>query len=294
MRNRALSQRLDSLDGELKSLAQGYIAPDHMTELLRALLAEQHGLKLVSLANLPVESLSRSAGAKPDEPIAPDDHGPFLHPVEMVVEGDYASVLAYLRSLEASALADSMAPARTDHRRLSVQPGSAGHRRAQPVARLDQRMNTACAMLACALTAAAAASSAAADELRDPTRPPMREARGAEVVREAAPVLSAVMTFNGKRTAIFNGRLVREGSVVGPYTIASVLEDGVRYRRSNETHELHLAHHIHSQEARGRPGAGAERRATMNYLRVLLGSPDAVQLGHRARVVRMSPASTSR
>lgn len=103
-------------------------------------------------------------------------------------------------------------------------------------------MNTACAMLACALTAAAAASSAAADELRDPTRPPMREARGAEVVREAAPVLSAVMTFNGKRTAIFNGRLVREGSVVGPYTIASVLEDGVRYRRSNETHELHLAH----------------------------------------------------
>jgi MSHA biogenesis protein MshJ len=101
MRNRALSERLTSLDGDLNSLAQGYVAPEHMTELLRALLAEQHGLKLVSIANLHVESLSRPAGAKADEPIAADDHGPFLHPVEMVVEGDYGSVLAYLRALEA-------------------------------------------------------------------------------------------------------------------------------------------------------------------------------------------------
>jgi hypothetical protein len=103
-------------------------------------------------------------------------------------------------------------------------------------------MNAAAATLTWAIAAVCAASTAGADELRDPTRPPMREARGPEAVREAAPVLSAVMSFDGKRTAIFNGRLVRDGSVVGPYTIASVLEDGVRYRRSNETHELHLAH----------------------------------------------------
>lgn len=103
-------------------------------------------------------------------------------------------------------------------------------------------MNAAALMPACAMAALVAASTAAADELRDPTRPPMREAHGAEAVHEPAPVLSAVMTFNGKRTAIFNGRLVRDGSVIGPYTIASVLEDGVRYRRSNEMHELHLAH----------------------------------------------------
>jgi hypothetical protein len=103
-------------------------------------------------------------------------------------------------------------------------------------------MKAAAATLACAIAALGAVSSTRADELRDPTRPPLREAHGAEVVREAAPVLSAVMTFSGRRTAIFNGRLVRDGSVVGPYTIASVLEDGVRYRRSNEMHELHLAH----------------------------------------------------
>jgi MSHA biogenesis protein MshJ len=84
----------------LQSAAQGYVAPERMTEMLRAILAEQHGLKLVSLANLPVESLSQAAGAKPDAPIAPNDRGPFLHPVEMVVEGDYGSVVAYLRALE--------------------------------------------------------------------------------------------------------------------------------------------------------------------------------------------------
>ncbi len=101
LRNRALAERLASLDAELNSVAQGYVAPERMTELLRQLLAEQHGLKLVSLANLPVESLSHPSGAAPDAPIAPDDRGPFLHPVEMVVEGDYGSVVSYLRALEA-------------------------------------------------------------------------------------------------------------------------------------------------------------------------------------------------
>jgi MSHA biogenesis protein MshJ len=104
LRNDALAQRLTALDGELSAVAKGYVAPERMTELLRALLAEQHGLKLVSLANLPVESLSQplsqSLGAKADAPLADDDRGPFLHPVEIVVEGDYASVVAYLRAAE--------------------------------------------------------------------------------------------------------------------------------------------------------------------------------------------------
>ncbi|MGO8831155.1 MAG: hypothetical protein ACLQT5_18090 [Steroidobacteraceae bacterium] len=101
LRNRALADRLAALDRELHSMAQGYVAPEHMTELLRQVLAGQHGLKLVSLANLPVRSLSQPAATATDEPIAADDRGPFLHPVEMVVEGDYGSVVAYLRALEA-------------------------------------------------------------------------------------------------------------------------------------------------------------------------------------------------
>jgi MSHA biogenesis protein MshJ len=109
-RNRALAGRLAELDKDLGAQAQGYIAPQRMAELLRALLAEQHSLKLVSLTNLPVESLSKEAPpAAADAPVpapAPRsdalkaDRGPFLHPVEIVVEGDYASVVAYLRSIE--------------------------------------------------------------------------------------------------------------------------------------------------------------------------------------------------
>jgi hypothetical protein len=80
-----------------------------------------------------------------------------------------------------------------------------------------------------------------ADGLRDPTRPPLPEHHNAPP-REPAPVLSAVLGFNGKRTAIFNGRLVHGGSVVGDYTIEAVLEDGVRYHRAGVTQELRLAH----------------------------------------------------
>ncbi|HMK86420.1 MAG TPA: hypothetical protein VK437_10715, partial [Steroidobacteraceae bacterium] len=76
---------------------------------------------------------------------------------------------------------------------------------------------------------------------RDPMRPPQRETRAADAPREPGPVLSAVFARNGTRSAIFNGKLVRAGSVVGPYTIEAVLEDGVRYRHESLTHELHLA-----------------------------------------------------
>ena len=100
-RNRALAERLAALDAELSSVAQGYVAPERMTELLKELLSEQHGLKLVGLANLPVQSLSHPSGLDKSAPIAADDRGPFLHPVEMVVEGDFGSVVAYLRALEA-------------------------------------------------------------------------------------------------------------------------------------------------------------------------------------------------
>jgi MSHA biogenesis protein MshJ len=106
LRNGALAARLAALDSNLNSVAHGYVAPERMTELLRSLLSEQRGLTLVSLANLPVESLSPPSTSTPPSAstppvIAPNDRGPFLHPVEMVVEGDYGSVVVYLKALEA-------------------------------------------------------------------------------------------------------------------------------------------------------------------------------------------------
>jgi MSHA biogenesis protein MshJ len=100
-RNRALKGRLAELDHELQALAQGYVAPERVTQLLRELLTRQHGLSLVSLENLPVESLSLTPDAARGAAIAADDRGPFLHPVEIVVDGDYASLVAYLRAIEA-------------------------------------------------------------------------------------------------------------------------------------------------------------------------------------------------
>jgi MSHA biogenesis protein MshJ len=102
-RNRALAERLRGVDAELASAAQGYVAPEKMTELVRGLLASQQGLRLVSLRNLPAESLSRpagEAGVASAADAASTDRGPFLHPVEVVVEGDYLSVVNYLHELE--------------------------------------------------------------------------------------------------------------------------------------------------------------------------------------------------
>lgn len=109
MRNKALQQRLRELDQELATLAQGYVSPSKMAGMLRAMLAGQQGLRLLSLKNLPPTSLSRPAPAAGDSPPGVDiavtqldakDRGPFLHPVEIVVEGDYLSVVTYLHALE--------------------------------------------------------------------------------------------------------------------------------------------------------------------------------------------------
>ena len=93
VRNRALAGRLAQLDAELATAAQGYVAPERVAALLGELINRQRGLTLISLHNLPVQSLALGADPK-------RDRGPFLHPVELVVSGDYPSIVRYLKSLE--------------------------------------------------------------------------------------------------------------------------------------------------------------------------------------------------
>jgi MSHA biogenesis protein MshJ len=113
-RERALRERLAALDTELSDASSGYVPPERMSALLRELLHRQQGLRLVSLRNLPVESLARADGdtasgapAATSTATATDaahlaaERGPFLHPVEIIIEGDYASLVAYVRALEA-------------------------------------------------------------------------------------------------------------------------------------------------------------------------------------------------
>lgn len=102
-REKALRDRLASLDEQLGSAARGYVPPEDMTELLSSLLQNKPGLRLLSLRNLPVEDLATNGSTKrevsgPVDPRA--EHGPFLHPVEIVLEGDYATIVSYLRELE--------------------------------------------------------------------------------------------------------------------------------------------------------------------------------------------------
>jgi MSHA biogenesis protein MshJ len=139
-RRRALADRLEALETTLRDAASGYVPPDRMADMLRDVLESQRGLRLVSVRNLPVESLaipSATATATAPAPppasatgtaIAPapaadgaaasgsDAQGPFLHPVEVVVEGDYAAVLEYLHALE-------RLPWRVQWRRLDLAAG---------------------------------------------------------------------------------------------------------------------------------------------------------------------------
>ena len=90
----ALKQSLTAADLQLQTVAAGLIAPQRMVEALRAMLERQQGLRLVELKNLPPRALVPATEPQQTQ------HGPFVHPVEMVVEGDYLTLLRYLESVE--------------------------------------------------------------------------------------------------------------------------------------------------------------------------------------------------
>ena len=101
-RNRALGQRLAQLDAALATAAHGYVAPERVAELLGELISRQHGLTLISLRNLPVESLAPGTRPNAAAPAMPParERGPFLHPLELIISGDYPSIVNYLQALE--------------------------------------------------------------------------------------------------------------------------------------------------------------------------------------------------
>ena len=121
-----LEDALTKIDAELTSKSAGLIPPDRMVQVIHDVLRHQQGLKLVSLHNQPVMPLNKM-GAQP-APEAPsarqamesnsddgtsetssgesptaiaENSGPYVHPVELIVEGSYLDVLRYLQALEA-------------------------------------------------------------------------------------------------------------------------------------------------------------------------------------------------
>jgi MSHA biogenesis protein MshJ len=104
-RDLALTKVIAEADAQLRDMQRGMIEPKEMVKVLTAVLERQKNLHLVLLRNLPVQPLLKPVDKtdKSDKsdaaPVA--DVGPYLHPVELVVRGDYLNVLAYLKELEA-------------------------------------------------------------------------------------------------------------------------------------------------------------------------------------------------
>jgi MSHA biogenesis protein MshJ len=99
---------------ELDSRAASLVDPIKMPDVLTSLIRSSHGLRLVRLANLPVEELrapaadSAEADATADTATIGDALGEmggvpavaFVHGIELVVEGDFASIRDYVRLIE--------------------------------------------------------------------------------------------------------------------------------------------------------------------------------------------------
>lgn len=126
-KEKELQATLASIDHQLASQSAGLIPPERMVQVIHDVLSRQRGITLVSLHNKPVTSLvppvEIKEGATPqsdalaDESIEatgeaqsePDaqsklvkriETGPFVHPIELVIEGSYLDVLEYLKALE--------------------------------------------------------------------------------------------------------------------------------------------------------------------------------------------------
>jgi MSHA biogenesis protein MshJ len=90
-----LQTQLQGLDTQLANTASGFVSSKRMIEVLHDMLDRQGRLGLVSIRNLPVTGLIRSA-----DPAAPA-RPPYVHSIEIVIDGQYADILDYLSALEA-------------------------------------------------------------------------------------------------------------------------------------------------------------------------------------------------
>jgi MSHA biogenesis protein MshJ len=105
-----LRQELTDVNSQLASKSAGLIAPEHMVQVIQDVLARQRDVTLISLHNKPVTTLAKPTPASAPLATTPASEraamdasaaGPYVHPVELVLEGRYLDILAYLHTLEA-------------------------------------------------------------------------------------------------------------------------------------------------------------------------------------------------
>jgi MSHA biogenesis protein MshJ len=102
-----LQTQLQGLDAQLTDSARGFVSAEKMVQVLNDVLDRQGRLELVSIRNLPVVSLAPPRPADPTaevpaEPTVETGVGdaPYVHPIELVIDGQYADVVEYLEALE--------------------------------------------------------------------------------------------------------------------------------------------------------------------------------------------------
>lgn len=89
-----LQIRSEQLDSQIAGSARGFVPAAKMIEVLHDVLRRQGGLSLVSIRNLPVQGLIPPAEAT--DPPSP----PYVHSIELVIDGRYADIQDYVQELE--------------------------------------------------------------------------------------------------------------------------------------------------------------------------------------------------
>lgn len=118
LQRESLRTQLAVVNQQLQQASVELIEPARMSEVLTDVLRQQPGVTLIGLRNKPVSSLAPPPKSETDllnssmnnqgtqDPNAATEAqqhstGPYLHPVELVIEGRYLDILSYLQTLEA-------------------------------------------------------------------------------------------------------------------------------------------------------------------------------------------------
>jgi len=100
---RKLQEKLEVLKDQIEIRLSHLIAPELMADVMRKVLSDYKGLRLVSAKNLPVEPLKLDITGENDSQKNKDEGQAvlFSHRFEMVLNGDYFQTVSFLKSLEA-------------------------------------------------------------------------------------------------------------------------------------------------------------------------------------------------
>jgi MSHA biogenesis protein MshJ len=97
-----IQEKLKVLKEKIEIRLSHLIAPELMADVMRNVLSDYKGLRLISAKNLPVEPLKLAVSQKEDKQKIQDEVQAvlFSHRLEMVLNGNYFQALSFLNSLE--------------------------------------------------------------------------------------------------------------------------------------------------------------------------------------------------